>query len=99
MKQGGVFMEKATKDTQKTWTDSIAAGQPVSNFLTQINDNFEILNATLTDGLQILNTAKQNQIYIKSAKPGTTSSDEKININNQGEPTGGQPGDIVILYE
>ena len=81
-------MEKATKDTQKTWTDSIAAGQPVSNFLTQINDNFEILN-----------TEKQNQIYIMSAEPGKTSSDKKITINDQGEPTGGQSGDIVILYE
>lgn len=79
-------MEKTIDTTQKTWTDSIEAGQTVSSFLTQINDNFDILNHT-----------KQNKIYIMSAQSGTASSD--ITIDEQGKLTGGKPGDIVILYE
>ena len=71
---------------------NIQAGQKVSDFIQELNDNFDMLNNE--------NKTKQSTIYIM------TAGETKINLNNDqitvdvdGAPSGGSNGDIVIVYE
>lgn len=71
---------------------TIKAGVTVEKFLEQLNDNFQQLNDD--------NTTKQSQIYIiKTGQSTTDIKGESIAVRNDGTPTGGSDGDIVIVYE
>ena len=63
------------------------AGQPVAEFLGQLDNNFSALNSDLD--------TKQPKVYVMSVG----SSSGNIIISADGVPSGGRSGDIVIIYE
>lgn len=81
----------------------IEAGKTVTEFLGDINDNFETL-LTKQYGQSEELSNKQNRIFVgKVPTEGTTEiikdDGSKIIISSNGIPTGGNSGDILIIYE
>ena len=64
---------------------------PVSDFLDNINTNFNNISQEFPK--------KQNKILIMKTGDSITNDQGKITINDEGIPTGGTSGDIVIVYE
>ena len=72
---------------------TIEAGKPVSNFISDLNDNFNALKGQIDNQTN----AKQNKIFI-AKNSGTVTVGDDIKVIN-GMPTGGKNGDILIVYE
>lgn len=75
---------------------TIEAGKTVSGFISDLNNNFDALKGQIDNQTN----AKQNKIFI--AKNGDTvkvNNVDYIKINDEGVPTGGKNGDILIVYE
>ena len=71
---------------------TIQAGKPVSEFLNDINNNFKEITESITELPK-----KQNKIFV-ATNSGTVQVGDDIEVIN-GVPTGGQNGDILIVYE
>ena len=73
--------------------NNIEAGTTVSEFLGNINTNFKNILQEFPK--------KQNKILIMKKGDSITNDQGKttITINDEGIPTGGTSGDIVIVYE
>lgn len=71
---------------------TIQAGKPVSEFLNDINTNFQEITDSMTELFK-----KQNKIFV-ATNSGTVQVGDDIEVIN-GVPTGGQHGDILIVYE
>ena len=73
--------------------NKIEAGTTVSAFLDKINANFQNISQEFPK--------KQNKILIMKKGDSVTNDQGEITItiNDEGIPTGGTSGDIVIVYE